>query len=185
MRCLILSTSLNPTSRSAGLAAAAHEAVEALGVPAGALDLRDAPLPLCDGGACYADPAVGEASAAIAAADLLLVALPVYNYGVNAATKNLLELTGKAWEGKTVGFLCAAGGRVSYMAVMGFANTLMLDCRCLVLPRFVYADPESLEADGTPTPALRQRIDALAAEGVRVGSALEAWEPDAAAVTPR
>ena len=82
--------------------------------------------------------------------------------------------------------MCAAGGRVSYMAVMAFANTLMLDCRCLVLPRFVYADPDSLEADGTPTPAaLRQRIDALAAEGVRVASAPGGVEPDAAAFTPR
>ena len=181
MRCLVVSASLNPQSRSAGLAAAAAEAVAGHGVPVDLLDLRDRPLPLCDGGACYADAGVGEAAAAIGAADLLLVAVPVYNYGVNAAAKNLLELTGSAWNGKIVGFLCSAGGKASYMSVMGFANTLMLDCRCLVLPRFVYADPDGFDADGGPSSPLRERIDALAAEGVRVAAALEAAEPAAAA----
>ena len=180
MRCLTISTSLNPSSRSAGLAAAARAAVAGLGVEAESLDLRDRTLPLCDGGACYADPAVGEAAAAIAAADLLLVGVPVYNYGVNAAAKNLLELTGGSWTGKTVGFLCSAGGKGSYMSVMGFANTLMLDCRCLILPRFVYADPAATDADGEPTAELQARIEALAAEGVRVASALKRAEPVAA-----
>ena len=186
LRCLTISTSLNPASRSAGLAAAARDAVAGAGGGAGGevesalLDLRDRPLPLCDGGACYADPAVGEAAAAIARADLLLVAAPVYDYGVNAAAKNLVELTGRSWTGKTVGFLCAAGGKGSYMSVMGFANTLMLDCRCLVLPRFVYADPEAADAEGVPTPELKARVEALAAEGVRVASALRRAEPVAA-----
>ncbi|MBB6441429.1 FMN reductase [Phycisphaera mikurensis] len=171
---------MSPASRSAGLAAAARNAVAAHGVESNLLDLRDHDLPLCDGGSCYAHPSVRELSDAIGAADLLLVALPIYNYGVNAAAKNLVELTGPAWTGKTVGFLCSAGGTSSHMAVMGFANTLMLDCRCLVLPRFVYAAPDAADAGGTPTAALAERIEALAAEGVRVASALA--EAPAAAV---
>lgn len=143
-----------------------------LGVESNLLDLRDHPLPLCDGGPAYADPEVGQVSEAIAAADLLLVALPIYNYGVNAAAKNLVELTGRAWTGKTVGFLCSAGGSTSHMAVMGFANTLMLDCRCLILPRFVYAGPGATDSEGNPSDALAERITALAAEGVRVAGAL-------------
>ena len=46
----------------------------------------------------------------IEAARVIIVATPIYNYDANAAAKNLVELTGSAWEDKTVGFLCAAGG---------------------------------------------------------------------------
>ena len=47
----------------------------------------------------------------VAAARCVLLAAPVYNYDVNAAAKNLVELTGRAWEGKVVGLLLSAGGR--------------------------------------------------------------------------
>ena len=68
-----------------------------------------------------------------------MIATPIYNYNVSSSAKNLVELTGKAWTDKVVGFLCAAGGRGSYMGCMGLANSLMLDFRSLILPRFVYA----------------------------------------------
>ncbi|MDP6500219.1 MAG: hypothetical protein QF847_03295 [Candidatus Marinimicrobia bacterium] len=61
----------------------------------------------------------------------------MYNYDVNAAAKNLLELTGSGWNEKTVGFICNAGGDKSYMSVMSFANSLMLDHRCKIIPCFV------------------------------------------------
>ncbi len=51
----------------------------------------------------------------------------------------MIELAGSAWEDKIVGFLCAAGGMSSYMSVMAYANSLMLDFRCVIIPRFVYA----------------------------------------------
>ena len=69
----------------------------------------------------------------------MIVAAPVYNYDVSASAKNMIELTGNAWEDKMVGFLCAAGGMSSYMSVMAYANSLMLDFRCVIIPRFVYA----------------------------------------------
>jgi FMN reductase len=94
------------------------------------LDLREMDLPLCDADACYAHPAAKKLSAAIAAEDGLIVAAPVYNYDVSASAKNMIELTGSAWEDKVVGFLCADGGMSSYMSVMAYANSLMLDFRC-------------------------------------------------------
>jgi len=62
-----------------------------------------------------------------------------YNYDLGAAAKNMIELVGKKMADKPVGLLCAAGGAGSFMAPMSFAGSLMLDFRCLVLPRFVYA----------------------------------------------
>jgi FMN reductase len=91
---------------------------------------------------------------------------------VNAAAKNVLELTGKAWEGKVVGFICAAGGHGSYMSVMPFANSLMLDYRCHIIPRFVYAAPSHIDESTFGDAALNRRVEELAAETQRVTDAL-------------
>ncbi len=72
-----------------------------------------------------------------------MLASPIYNYDVNAALKNAIELAGRKMEDKLLGFLCTAGGgAMSYMSVMPLANSLMLDFRTIVLPRFVNAAPE-------------------------------------------
>jgi len=72
-----------------------------------------------------------------------------------------VELTGDAWEGKIVGFLCAAGGDSSYMAPMSFANSLMLDFRCLIIPRFVYATSEDFRDGRLHSQGVRDRIERL------------------------
>jgi NAD(P)H-dependent FMN reductase len=160
MNILLISGSINPNSRSRLLVQAAEKELQGMGVETRLIDLKDYPLPLCDGGEAYNDPRVDELAAFIKGADAILVGIPVYNYGVNAAVKNLLELTGSAWEDQVVGFLCAAGGRSSYMSVMSFANNLMLDFRCLILPRFVYASGNDFSGDSI-APEIRQRIRQL------------------------
>ncbi|MEY2550767.1 MAG: hypothetical protein QOG12_911, partial [Verrucomicrobiota bacterium] len=89
-----------------------------------------------------------------------------------AAAKNLVELTGSAWEEKVVGFLCAAGGMSSYMSVMAFANSLMLDFRSVIIPRFVYATGRAFEGDDLKDPQVGERIEELAGELVRFTKAL-------------
>lgn len=138
------------------------------------LDLRDVALPMCDGSAAFAHGSPSAAAGAIAGADLILLASPVYNYDLNAAAKNLLELTGRAWTEKVVGFLLAAGGRGSYMSAMGFATSLMLDFRCLVLPRFVYAVKSDFDEEAITNPEVAARVEALCAEGTRIARALAA-----------
>ena len=108
----------------------------------------------------------------IEAADGVLVAAPVYNYDVSASAKNMIELTGSAWEDKIVGFLCAAGGMSSYMSVMAYANSLMLDFRCVVVPRFVYATGHNFTDGEISEPKILQRIEQVAAELVRFAEAL-------------
>jgi FMN reductase len=179
---LILSASLDPASRSRQLARRAAETLGQLGVEHRFVDLRDHDLPLCDGDACYSHPAVGEMSRLIRDAAGIIVAVPIYNYDVNAAVKNLLELTGRAWNEKVVGFLCAAGGHGSYMSVMGFANSLMLDFRCHIVPRFVYGAKEAFmdDEDGTVrivSDKVRDRTDELAGAVVRLSRALAAVGP--------
>lgn len=136
------------------------------------LDISEMGLPLCDADTCYAQPAAQKLKAAIAATDAVLIATPIYNYDVSAAAKNMVELTGSSWEDKIVGFLCAAGGMSSYMSVMAFANSLMLDFRCVIMPRFVYATGDSFEDDKLKDKKVARRIEELGAELVRFGQAL-------------
>ncbi|MBT5902742.1 MAG: NAD(P)H-dependent oxidoreductase [Opitutaceae bacterium] len=163
MNLLVLSTSLNPGSKSRLLAEAASVALTTENIDHTNLDLKDLPLPLCDGGAAYGDPNTAKAGEIVKSADGVIVASPIYNYDVNAAFKNLVELTGKgAWENKTVAFLNAAGGHSSYMSVMAVANSLMLDFRCVIVPRFVYATPADFDDQGISNDALRDRVSECA-----------------------
>ena len=135
------------------------------------VDLRDYPLPLCDGEAAYSDPNVGKLSAKIAAARVVFIATPIYNFDANAAVKNLVELTGSAWEDKIVGFACAAGGASSYMSVMGLANSLMLDFRCIIIPRFVYATGADFAGGKISNPEIHQRLRQLAESALKLRTA--------------
>ncbi|MFP4222806.1 MAG: NADPH-dependent FMN reductase [Phycisphaeraceae bacterium] len=175
MRVLVLSCSLNPESRSAQLAEHAAEVIREMDAAVELLDLRRHDLPLCDG--TTACPAAGRLAESIERADAVLLAVPVYNYDANAAVKNLIEFTGRAWTEKLVGFICAAGGQGSYMALMSLANSLMLDFRCLIVPRFVFATGEAFPEQGEIASDVAERIKQLAGELVRLGTALASAEP--------
>jgi FMN reductase len=165
---LVISTSLRPESNSRALAEQIVKDYATLSVTADSLDLRDHPLPLCDGDAAYDHPEVEPLSRRIAGARVVIVAIPIYNYFGNAAFKNLVELTGQAWENKIVGFLCAAGGDASYMSVIGVANGLMLDFRSLIIPRFVYATGEDFDPGPAPRSDIRDRVRQLAEISTKV-----------------
>ena len=171
MRILVVSCSLNPDSHSFLLAQQASTELRAAGAEVDFVDLREHALPVCDGETCT-NPSVVTLTARIEAADAVLLAAPIYNFDVNAAAKNLVEHTGSAWEGKLVGFLAAAGGQASYMSLMPLANSLMLDFRCLIVPRFVYATGGDF-ADGRVTSQkIAGRIAQLASETLRLATAL-------------
>ena len=137
------------------------------------INLADWDLPLCDGDRCYKHPDVITLTERVRRAGALIVATPIYNFSVNAAAKNFLELTGKAWTQKVVGLLCSAGGPGSYMSAMPFANSLMLDFRCIIIPRFVYATGSVFKNGQIDDHALHERLSELARTVPAVARALE------------
>ena len=169
---LVVSTSGNPDSNSRRMGRLAFAHLQKAGVDAVWLDISELDLPLCDADKCYTQPSAQKVSKAVEAADGILIATPVYNYDVSAAAKNLVELTGSAWEEKVVGFLCAAGGMNSYMSVMAFANSLMLDFRSVIIPRFVYASGQAFEGDDLKDGKVGERIAELAGQLIRFTKAL-------------
>ena len=169
---LVISTSGNPDSNSRRLGRAAFAHLQKQKVDCAWIDISEMDLPLCDGDKCYGMPNSKKLSAAIEAADGILIAAPVYNYDVAAAAKNMIELTGSVWEDKIVGFLCAAGGEASYMSVMAYANSLMLDFRCVIIPRFVFATSEAFNGEKIADEKIAERVEQVANELVRFTEAL-------------
>lgn len=171
---LLISSSLHPDSRSRILARVCAAQLKSIGKEAQLFDLAESPLPLCDGATAYGDPNVGKLAALVERAEAILLASPVYNYDVNSAAKNAVELTGRAWTGKVVGMMLAAGGQGSYMSAMGLANSLMLDFRCIIVPRFIYATGDAFEGDQLTDEVIRDRISLLVEDTLRIARAAEA-----------
>ncbi len=172
MSHLVISCSLSPKSRSAVLSENLVAAINNSGDAAELIDLRSYELPFCDAAGCYGHPNVGKLKEQITAAASITIGVPIYNYDVGGAARNLISLTGDVWTGKVVGFVCAAGGQGSHMAVMGLANSLMLDFRCMIVPRFVYTTGQAFTEAKLTDEAVIKRIEELATELRRVSAAL-------------
>lgn len=179
MKILILSCSLNDDSKSRRLAGELLAHWEPTGAATVELiDLRDFDLPFCDGGSAYEHPATQRLGQSFADADAAVFAVPVYNFDINAAAKNAIELGGRHLADKVAGFLCTAGGQKSYMSVMAVANSLMLDFRTVILPRFVYATGEDFEGDGEPDEAIRGRVTRFGDEFLKLAAAVDGIRTD-------
>ncbi len=158
---LIISTSLNPGSKTHVLAEHALKEFQDKNIEAELIDLIEIKLPFCDGNKCYENPIVQELTKTITNAESLIISSPIYNYDLNAVAKNLLELTGGGWKEKVVGFICNAGGMKSYMSAMPFANSLMLDYRCRIVPRYVYATGEDFTRQKLTNNEIQNKIKEL------------------------
>ena len=135
-------------------------------------DLQDNPLPMCDGDECYDLPEVIAFREKVERAEGIIMAIPVYNFNVSSGAKNIVELGGSKLYDKTFGFMCAAGGRNSYMSVMSLANSLMIDFRCYIVPKFVYATKHDFKDGEITNSEIKDRIKELGAEVVRVSKLL-------------
>ena len=169
---LVVSTSGNPDSNSRRMGRVAFAHLQKRKVDCAWMDISEMDLPMCDADKCYLNQSAQKLNKGVETADGILIAAPVYNYDLAAAAKNMIELTGSSWEEKVVGFLCAAGGNSSYMAVMAYANSLMLDFRTVIIPRFVYATSDAFKGDQIVDKEVVTRIEQAGDELVRFTEAL-------------
>ena len=135
-------------------------------------DLQKNPLPMCDGDKCYDLPEVIAFRKKIENAKGIIMAIPIYNYNVSSGAKNIIELGGRMLYDKVFGFICAAGGKSSYMSVMSFASSLMIDYRCFIIPKFVYALKSDFNENEITNPDIKERIDELGNDLIRISEAL-------------
>jgi NAD(P)H-dependent FMN reductase len=170
-RILVLSTSLHPQSRSRVMAIAARAELDALGAQTSWFDCRDVQFPYMDGHSAGSHAATVALRTALGAADAVFLASGIYNFDVSAVAKACLELGGKAWDGKVVCIGCATGSMVSFMAPMGLANSLMLDFRCVVVPRFPMATQAEIVDGAVADAETSRRIREACAMTVRLADA--------------
>tara|TARA_B100001029_G_scaffold56094_1_gene45243 strand:- start:1483 stop:1941 length:459 start_codon:yes stop_codon:yes gene_type:complete len=135
-------------------------------------DLQKNPLPMCDGDKCYDLPDVIEFRKKVESAKGIIMAIPIYNYNVSSGAKNIIELGGRMLYDKVFGFICAAGGKSSYMSVMSFASSLMIDYRCFIIPKFVYALKSDFNEKEITNPDIKERIEELGNDLIRISEAL-------------
>lgn len=145
MKFAILNTNLTPGGKPATLAETLASLFADAGHAVAPIHLGALDLPACDGHLCYQNAATISLTETLAAVDAILLVSPIYNYDLNAAAKNLIELTGNSWRGKAVGLVCLAGAHRSYLAPLAFLNSLTMDYRCLVSPRYVYVTRADFE----------------------------------------
>lgn len=161
-KILIIGTSLDPESKSQLLAREAVKIARDLGLEPELLDLRDLTLPSAGEAGSFDDGRVEELKHRVSSFRKIILCVPIYNYDVSASAKNFIELVGDSWlENATVGFICAASGQSSYMSVMSFANSLVLDFRCWIVPRFVYAVKKDWEGSVLKEPKVVERVRGL------------------------
>ena len=127
---------------------------------------------MCDGDKCYDLPEVIDFRKKVKNAKGIIMAIPIYNFNVSSGAKNIIELVGKMLYDKVFGFICAAGGKSSYMSVMSFANSLMIDYRCIIIPRFVYALKNDFDGNKITSPEIKQRISELGKDLIKITEAL-------------
>ena len=170
---VIISSSLSTNSNSRKMARLAKQLI---GSDSYLIDLQDYSLPLCDGSSNKPD-AIDYVKGKIDSAHSIILVGPVYNYDLNSVAKNFIEWTGSAWNKKVVACMLAAGGKNSYMAPLSFMNSLMLDFRCIVVPRYVYADRSSF-SDGRIDPKVEARIEELVNYTTKLGTTIHQFHYD-------
>ena len=160
-RVLVLSTSLHPQSRSRILAEHARISLAHRGTQVAWFDCREVEFPYMDGHSAHGHEATQALQRALGSCDAVLICSGVYNFDVSAVAKACLELGGRSWNDKTVGIACATGSMVSYMSHMGLAASLMLDFRCVIVPRFVYATGDAFKDGKLADEAVQTRLAEL------------------------
>ena len=168
MSYLIISTSLREGSRSKIMARTLSEGIKGSEF----FDLQKNKLPMCDGDKCYDLPEVTDFRKKVKNAKGIIMAIPIYNFNVSSGAKNVIELGGKMLYDKVFGFICAAGGKSSYMSVMSFANSLMIDYRCFIIPKFVYALKNDFDGNKITSPEIKQRINELGKDLIKITEAI-------------
>lgn len=147
MNILVISSSHYLKSRSDILAENSIAILSSLGMSTNLLRLRDYILPPFDNGDFSSVPNYKYLHDSVSAAEALVFASPIYNWGCCAELKKFIEYVGStpsdgsvrgAFFDKIVTFVNAAGLPHSYMAFASTAISMMLDFKCIINPYNVY-----------------------------------------------
>lgn len=147
MRFAIISSSLDANSRSVKLAEACRAYLANRGHDARLISLKEHALPPFDNDTVFTSEAYRLLHRETLAADSLIFASPVYNWGCCGELKRYIEAIGStpadgslhgAFYDKVLTFVTAAGVPHSYMAYAATAMGMVIDFKCVLNPYLLY-----------------------------------------------
>ena len=145
MKILCISSGLAPESRSEQLAKLCVTTLLDKGVDTDFISLKDFRLDPFDPHTIFETSNYRELTKRVIAAEGLVLASPVYNWGFSSELKKFIEYVGSTDEtrttplfDKTITLVCSAGLPHSYMAFTPLATSLMMDFKCIINPYTVY-----------------------------------------------
>lgn len=145
MYILIVSSSLEASSRSRLLAKDCERILNDLDCQTEFVDLAELKVPNFDNDTIYTSEAYRYLHEMTQGAEGIVLCSPTYNWGCCSELKKYIEYIGSTDErvqgalfDKVVTLVNSAGLPHSYMAHSALANSLMLDFKCIVNPYNVY-----------------------------------------------
>lgn len=172
MKTLIISSSLNPESKSYTLCRAIEKELQQKdGTEVSFLNLRDVELNLHHQ---EQTSSMHMAADMVEKADNYIFGMAVYNYSINDSLKAFLDNCFPGEENKLFGIACSAGGDKSYLATTHLTQIAMNEWRMIPLPRVLYVSGRDYEKDGSFSDDIQVRIEQFATDFYTVGTKLTA-----------
>ncbi|GAL02638.1 electron transport and membrane-associated energy conservation [Photobacterium aphoticum] len=147
MYILVVSSSLDPNSRSRTLAQLCVAELEGQHIGIKYVDLAEYDVPNFDNDTIYHTEQYRQLHQLTQDAAGIVLCSPVYNWGCCSELKKYIEyvgstppdgnLTGALFD-KVITFVCSAGLPHSYMATSALSASLSLDFKCIINPYQVY-----------------------------------------------
>jgi NAD(P)H-dependent FMN reductase len=123
-------------------------------------DVRDLP-PIWVNGTIPTEYAqkYGEVAEELAQCDGYVLFLPVHCYSMSSVCKAITEIFFTPLKRKPIGFVVAAGGRNSYLAVRDMMNSLIFDSESFIFPKQVYLTEGDLTKEFQPNSEVSERLE--------------------------
>lgn len=148
------------------------------GVQTELVDLRDYPLPLCDGRPNNDDsygPVVTKLRQKLGEGDAFIIGTPEYHGGYSGVLKNCLDLTSiGVFKNKLVGLVGAAGGRLGADGALNQLRVVFKNLEAVCFPWQVSASGADVDKQGTITNAkVLERLDEMGKEFTQLARRLK------------
>lgn len=133
------------------------------------LDVSTLPISAADHHSTDHEQAVEQA---FGQATGIVFVLPIYHGDVSVAARNVVQIAGRTLARKVIGLASIAGDTSANFATFAFANSLMFEHRCFIVPDIVFLNSDQVSGPNWLDPKLDRQLAKLAENMSRITSAL-------------
>ncbi len=169
---LVVSTSPSSQSRTRRVAVHLQELMRQHrgDVPIDFLDVST--LPISTAGSRTGSEQEQAIEQAFGRAAGIVFVLPIYHGDVSVAARNIVQIAGRNLGRKVIGIASIAGDTSANFATFAFANSLMFEHRCFIVPDIVFLNSDQISGPNWLDANLDRQLGKLAENMSRITSAL-------------